>query len=171
MRIRFAFSIALLVLLVGAKGWSAEGEPSFARAVPTWPVGAASNMNEFVRFETTFERTGAAMPVLRIAGSSVYRIRLNGEFLGYGPARAAKGWFRVDEWPLASARKGENHLEIEVSAYNCSNFYIPKWPGFLQAEVVVDNTVLAATPSDFKVFDTGRIQTVSKDYCVLMNII
>ena len=37
---------------------------------------------------------------LRVTGSSAYRIRLNGGYVGYGPARGPKGYFRVDEWKL-----------------------------------------------------------------------
>ena len=152
--------IASALLLLA--GECAETHPSFARAEPAWPVGAGTEMNGFVRFEAWFERAGDALPVLRVSGSSVYRIRLNGAFVGYGPARAAKGWFRVDEWELADAHPGLNLVEIEVSVYNCGNFYIPKQPGFLQAEIVAGDRVLASTPHDFRAFDTGRIKTVSR---------
>ena len=118
--------------------------PSFQAAKPVWPEGRATRMNDFVVFHASFETKGGEKPILRVTGSSVYRIRLNGEFAGYGPARAAKGFFRVDEWPLA-AREGRNDLCIEVSAYNCNNYYIAEWPGFLQAEVVAGGRVLAAT--------------------------
>ena len=118
--------------------------PAFQTALPVWPEGRATRMNDFVEFRASFDAKAGEKPVLRVTGSSVYRIRLNGEFAGYGPARAAKGFFRVDEWPLA-AREGRNDLAIEVSAYNCNNYYIPEWPGFLQAEVVAGGRVLAAT--------------------------
>ena len=71
--------------------------PSFQAAKPVWPEGRATRMNDFVVFRASFEAKGGEKPVLRVTGSSVYRIRLNGEFAGYGPARAAKGFFRVDE--------------------------------------------------------------------------
>ena len=135
----------------------------FQAARPVWPQGRENVMNSFVEFKASFEAKGSEKPVLRITGSSVYRIRLNGAFAGYGPARAAKGFFRVDEWPLA-VRSGVNELSIEVSAYNCNNYYIAEWPGFLQAEVVLGGRVLAATgvQGGFKAFDTPRVVKCSR---------
>ena len=135
--------------------------PKFQAALPVWPEGRATRMNDFVEFRASFEVKTDEKPVLRVTGSSVYRIRLNGEFAGYGPARAAKGFFRVDEWPLA-AREGRNDLTIEVSAYNCNNYYIAEWPGFLQAEVVVGDRVLAMTGCDFCARETPRVTKCSR---------
>ena len=135
--------------------------PKFQAALPVWPEGRATRMNDFVEFRASFEVKTDEKPVLRVTGSSVYRIRLNSEFAGYGPARAAKGFFRVDEWPLA-AREGRNDLTIEVSAYNCNNYYIAEWPGFLQAEVVVGDRVLAMTGCDFCARETPRVTKCSR---------
>ncbi|MBR1921493.1 MAG: hypothetical protein IJ829_05770, partial [Kiritimatiellae bacterium] len=120
------FALCLVSLALASKLVAA---PAFTAARPVWPTGRATRMNDFVAFRASFEANEGERPILRVTGSSVYRIRLNGEFAGYGPARAAKGFFRVDEWPLA-AREGPNDLSIEVSAYNCNNYYIPEWPGF-----------------------------------------
>ena len=136
-------------------------EPKFQSAMPVWPQGRATRMNDFVEFRASFETKAGEKPILRVTGSSVYRIRLNGEFAGYGPARAAKGFFRVDEWPLAT-REGRNDLTVEVSAYNCNNYYIAEWPGFLQAEVVADGRVLAATGRDFGACETPRVTKCSR---------
>ena len=133
---------------------------SFKAAKPVWPKGRETRMNDFVGFRATFDLKAGEVPVLRATGSSVYRIHLNGQHVGYGPARAAKGFFRVDEWPLAAAAKeGENVLTFEVSAYNCNNFYICEWPGFLQAEVLVGDRVAARTGTDgaFQAFDQPRV--------------
>ena len=135
--------------------------PSFLAARPVWPAGQERKMNAFVEFRASFRTQPGEQPILRVTGSSVYRVRLNGEFAGYGPARAAKGFFRVDEWPLAAS--GElNDLVIEVSAYNCNNYYIAEWPGFLQAEVVVGDRVLAATGCDFTAYETPRVVKCSR---------
>ena len=133
-----------------AKGLAALQMTS-ARSV--WPKGREARMNDFVEFRASFEVPGDGErgTVLRITGSSVYRIWLNGRFAGYGPARAAKGFFRVDEWPLA-AKAGRNDLVIEVAAYNCESFYMPEQPPFLMAEVVSGGRVLAATVSDFRAY-------------------
>ena len=154
----------LIVLAAMAVAVLARGDmrpPAFNAAKSVWPEGREARMNDFVEFRASFEVKDGDMPVLRVTGCSVYRIRLNGEFAGYGPARAAKGFFRVDEWPLA-AKAGRNDLVIEVSAYNCRTFYIPMQTPFLQAEVVVGNRVLAATGSDFRAYETPRVTKCSR---------
>ena len=151
----------LVAAAVCGQAAMAGSAPKFDAAKPVWPEGRAERMNDFVEFRATFEAKAGETPVLRITGSSVYRIRLNGKFAGYGPARAAKGFFRVDEWPL-KARAGRNDLTVEVSAYNCNTYYINDQPGFLQAEVVLGGRVLAATGRDFRAFGTPRVTKCSR---------
>ena len=134
-------------------------QAAFKAARSVWPKGRETRMNDFVEFRASFD--AERKTVLRITGSSVYRIWLNGTFVGYGPARAAKGFFRMDEWPLA-AKVGRNDLRIEVSAYNCNNFYIPEQPPFIQAEVVAGDRVLAVTGADFRAYETPRVTKCSR---------
>ena len=151
-----------LCLVMGLALWGRV--PCFQAAKPVWPEGRAHRMNDFVQFRGTFETKAGERPVLRITGSSVYRIKLNGRYLGYGPARAAKGFFRVDEWPLGDLKPGRQELSIDVSAYNCNTYYIPEWPGFLQAEVTCGARVLAATGVNgaFVAYETGRVANCSR---------
>ncbi len=157
----------LIILAVAfAIIWAVFAAPSFNAAKSVWPKGHETRMNDFVEFRASFDvekgtGNGERGTVLRVTGSSVYRIWLNGKFAGYGPARAAKGFFRMDEWPLA-AKAGRNDLRIEVSAYNCSNFYIPDQPPFIQAEVVAGDRVLAATGADFRAYETPRVAKCSR---------
>ena len=166
--------LAAVVILFGLDGLRLRAEtpdarPAFRVAHPVWPGGRETRMNDFVEFRATFEAKAAEKPVLRVTGSSVYRIRLNGAFAGYGPARAAKGFFRVDEWPL-TPREGRNDLTIEVSAYNCNNFYIPDQPAFLQAEILLGEKVVSATGCDaseggicrFAAIETPRVTKCSR---------
>ena len=134
-------------------------QAAFKAARSVWPKGRETRMNDFVEFRASF--CAERETVLRITGSSVYRIWLNGTFVGYGPARAAKGFFRMDEWPLA-AKVGRNDLRIEVSAYNCNSFYIPEQQPLIQAEVVAGDRVLAATGADFRAYETPRVTKCSR---------
>jgi len=155
---------SMILVAALATAWAVSAAPSFRAARSVWPKGRESRMNDFVEFRASFDAKEGDAPVLRVTGCSVYRIRLNGKFSGYGPARAAKGFFRVDEWPLA-AKAGRNDLAIEVSAYNCKNFYIPAQAPFLQAEVVVGDRVLAATGADlrdFRAYETPRVAKCSR---------
>ena len=92
----FIFAAALAI------SFAVCAAPTFTAARGVWPVGRETRMNDFVEFRASFDvgrgtGNGERGTVLRITGSSVYRIRLNGKCAGYGPARAAKGFFRVDE--------------------------------------------------------------------------
>lgn len=93
------YAVSLFLLLLSGVALAAP----FEKAVPVWAEGKATEMNSCVRFRTTFETDADEGAVLRVTGANVYRIRLNGTFVGYGPARAPKGFFRTDEWPLAAA--------------------------------------------------------------------
>lgn len=84
---------------------------------------------------------------LRCAAATFYRAYLNGELLCHGPARAAHGYARVDEIDLtARLRHGVvNHLAIEVASYHLDCIYTTGDAGFLMAEVVSDDAVVAWT--------------------------
>jgi len=58
---------------------------------------------------------------IRIAAATIYRLFCNGVFVGHGPARAAHGYYRVDEWDLA-ADAGVNHIAIEIAGYNTPRY-------------------------------------------------
>ena len=90
--------------------------------------------------------------VLKVATSGFYRVFLNGEFVAHGPARCAKGFFRVDEVGLTLSN-GQNHLSIEVVNYYINSFASQMQEGFVEAEVSVDGCVAASTGGDgFKTF-------------------
>ena len=154
-------NLALIFALIAALSVDA----AFRTAEPVWPAGLARERNCNIRFSASFDLSGAGNALLRITGSSVYRIRLNGRFVGYGPARGPVGWFRVDEWPLAAAVKsGANELEIDVVGYNVDTYYIPNQPAFLQAEVVAGDRVVAATSAcgAFTARRTERVRTAPR---------
>ena len=50
--------------------------PAFQTALPVWPEGRATRMNDFVEFRASFDAKAGEKPILRVTGSSVYRIRL-----------------------------------------------------------------------------------------------
>ena len=124
----------------------------FRVARPIWPTNRETEMNLTVGFRATFEYAKNQSVELRIAASTLYRLWINGEFAGYGPARAAHGFYRVDEWDVAHfCKNGENTISIEVAGYNVNSFYVLNQPSFLQCEVVCEGEVLAATGRDFSV--------------------
>lgn len=124
--------------------------PSFAVAVPVWAEGREEEMNATLAFyaEVTLASADAAKgAILRTTGSSILRIHVGEEYVGYGPSRGPHGWFRVDEWDLSKfLKEGANFVTIEISGYNSNSFDILDQPSFLQAEIVDGSgKVLAAT--------------------------
>ena len=135
-----------LVVCVAVVQYAAQAI-EFGAAKPVWPEGREKEWNCQVGFTAEFVGAAAKGAVLRYTGATMCRVFLNGEFLGYGPARAAHGFARVEELPLGGRTKeGLNVLAVEVAGYNCDSFYTVRQPSFLQAEIIAgDGRVIAAT--------------------------
>ncbi len=118
----------------------------FDAAQPIWTTAERGEVNSSVAFTTQFAWDGKSSLQLRLAGCSIFKVFVNGEFAAYGPARGPHGWFRMDEWDLSRvARKGDNRLGIVGVAYNTTTYYIVEHEPFLQAEVLADGKVVRAT--------------------------
>ena len=135
-------------------------EVQFEEAAPVWPKGCEAEVNSFFGFRTKFVFKDGDVSFLRITGCSDYRISVNGRHVGWGPARAAKGWFRVDEIPL-NVVPGTNVVAIEVAGYNCESYCHMDQSPFLQAEVIVNGQAAAATGSSHS-FEAQRLPRVQK---------
>ncbi len=120
----------------------------FLNAKPIWIKGKEQEVNCRVQFKTICKKTENVN--IHIATSGVYQLWINGEFVSYGPARAGKNHFRMENIDISSYLTKENNvIVIEVAGYYCSNFYIMRQNSFLQAEIVSNNKVLAETGKDF----------------------
>ena len=144
-----AWLLALILsLLLSATGW-VTAVPAFQSAQPVWPAGREREKNLFVGFRAAFAAPAGQQVVLRATGSTIYRVFLNGAFLGYGPARGPHDYYRVDEWDLSERlAPGTNWVAFEVAGYNVNSYYLLDQPSFLQAEVAAGSRVLAATGND-----------------------
>lgn len=124
----------------------------FYSAKPVWVKGREKEMNLRVQFKTVIEYCEKIN--VKIATSGIYQLWINGKFVSYGPARAGKGSFRMDEIPVDKfIAEGKNIVVIEVDGYNTDGYYIQNQTSFLQAEIEDDNGILAFTGADF----TARI--------------
>lgn len=121
--------------------------PRFVAAQPVWLRGREREKNLFVGFRAVIAHASGGEVRLRLAAASLYRLSVNGTFIGHGPARGPHGHFRVDEYVLTPHLvPGENVIAVEVVVYNIANYYLISQPGFLQAELVDGaGVVLAAT--------------------------
>lgn len=156
-----------LALLVGFVACSSVDKSALIeKAVPVWAEGREKEMNLNLGFRAVFDASADEEVTIRIAGSTLYRLYLNGSFVGSGPARAAHGYYRVDEFPVAEwVNDGKNVLAIEVAGYNINSYYTLDQPSFLLAEAEVDGRVVLATGTegDFEAFQiTERLQKVER---------
>lgn len=156
----------LLVFALACKSHGVSEPELMKEAVPVWAKGRETEMNQTLGFQGVFQAKKNSGFTLRITASTLYRVFLNGEFLGYGPARTAHGFFRVDEYEIGDAVKsGENILAIEVAGYNVNTYYTLDQPSFLQAELESDGKVVLATGNNpgFRAFElTERLQKVER---------
>ena len=123
--------------------------------------------NLVVGFRAVFQVPSNKTVILRITGSTIYRIFVNGNFSGYGPARGPHCYYRVDEWNITkNLNPGDNLVAIEVAGYNVNSYYTLDQPSFLQAEVISEGKVLASTAGGGKNFDAfilkERVQKVQR---------
>ncbi len=125
-------------------------ERSFFRAArPVWLQGLENEKNIHAGFRAVFSVAGNRRVELKLAGSTLYRVYLNGEFIQHGPARGPHGFFRVDELDLTERLTGgDNLLAIEVAGINSNSFAYLNQPSFLQAELIAGGEVIAATGRD-----------------------
>jgi alpha-L-rhamnosidase len=119
----------------------------FARAVPVWPEKLAGRMNTWVSFHACVALPRGRRATLRIAAAQAWRVWVNGELAGRGPARAAHGFARVDEWPVTADATGVLRVVVEVMGYGVPTFCSTHEPAFCCAELVAGTRTVAWTAS------------------------
>lgn len=91
-------------------------------------------MNRTVAFRCVVEKIGKNAQ-LKIAAANLYRIMVNGELAGYGPARAAHGFTRVDSYDLSRYEGSSTVITAEVFSSGINTFYIVDEMPFFSAEI------------------------------------
>ena len=121
---------------------------AFKSAIPVWEVGTSTVMNRTVAFCADVA-AGDEKITLAAAASCSFVLLVNGEFVAHGPARAAHGFFRVDEYDLTPyLTKPQNRVCLRVAGYNVNSFSYLDQPSFLCAEMMCGDKVIAATGKD-----------------------
>jgi len=121
----------------------------FKKAKPVWPEGLERERNIHAEFRAAFKASKNQSVALCVTGATLFRVVLNGRFVHHGPARGPHGFFRVDRLDLSKiAEDGLNLLSIEVAGYNCNSFAYTNQPSFCQAELLIDDEVVAATGAE-----------------------
>lgn len=100
---------------------------------------------------------------LRFIARDVYNLYINGEFVQYGPARAAKGYARVEEVALGQYLiKEENVISLYVQSNNTKTLCFAWEPPLFGAEILVDGKLVCDTDG-FRCFEmTDKLKKVEK---------
>ena len=153
---------AVAFAAVSCTGVDRQNIDSFKKAIPVWAEGRENEVNLTLAFRTVIDYRKDAD--IRIAASTIYRLKVNGEFVGHGPCVAAHDFYRIDCYDIAPyLHEGKNVVSIEVTGYNTESFYLLSQPSFLQAEIVSGGRAIAWTGRDFKAYDLQqRKQDVPK---------
>ena len=118
----------------------------FEKAIPVWILGREREINLWLSFRTVSK--GAKKTMLRLTGSSAYNVKINREFIAFGPARCAHDFFRVDEIDISEYSGAPSVIAVDVAGYNADSFYHIDQPSFLCAELIEDGKITAATGVD-----------------------
>ena len=110
----------------------------FLKAIPVWGnyLNDMDKLNRHLIFRETAESLDHV--TIHIAASDFYRLTVNGEFVGFGPARTACGYARVDSYDLSGIKNGnheKNEIVIEVAGYHCKSLSTVFGESFLCAEI------------------------------------
>ena len=119
-------------------------ETQFVKACPVWEKGMQTELNHSLKFVSNIE--GCKDAFLRISGYTGYQIFINGKFVHYGPARAGRGYYRVDELSVSKYLTYEkNVITVVATGYYVDSFEWLKEPSFIIAELVSEGKVVAFT--------------------------
>lgn len=125
----------------------------FQKAVAVWPEGLAGQMNVRVSLHAKLQARHAQEITVRVAGATAFRLWINGNFLAYGPARAAHGFARIDEYKIPESilpQKGREEtlwIVLELSDYGVPTFLEARGKAFCCAELGKGKRVVAWTGS------------------------
>ena len=125
-----------------------------------WGKGLLREKNIHLLFSYTL--TPQKGDRLNLAASNLYRLFVGGKLTGYGPARAAHGYSRQDEYDLSPWAGREVSLCVEVYSANVNTYYTLDEPPFFAAEIIRKGQLLAQS-RDFTAYRmTGRVQKVQR---------
>lgn len=138
-------------------------EPAFS-----WIASSTSSpRNHFVRFLRSFELPLVPPEAqLHLFADTRYRLSINGDLLGYGPARFYPSHPEYDTFDLSPhLRTGANVIEVEVWSAGSSNFQSVAAPGVFWAKgsiPVADGAPInLSTPGEWSALDDTSVEAQS----------
>ena len=125
-----------------------------------WGKGLLKEKNIHLLFAYTMRPQRGDM--LKLAASNLYRFTVDGTFTGYGPARAAHGYSRVDVYDLSPWAGKEINLAVEVYSANVGTYYTVEEPPFFAAEIYRNGACIAQASDFAACHKNHRVQKVQR---------
>lgn len=121
-----------------------------------WGKGLLQEKNIHLLFDYTFIPENEDR--LELAASNLYRLFVDGALVGYGPARAAHGYSRLDTYSLSAWAGKSVTLSVEVYSANVNTYYTVEELPFFAAELYRGDRLLADAKDFVARHMTGRVQ-------------
>ncbi|MBQ8295120.1 MAG: hypothetical protein IJX87_01660 [Clostridia bacterium] len=126
-----------------------------------WAKGKSEEKNIALAFLYDIPTNRGDEIKISVSASNVYKMFVADTFLGYGPARAAHGYARIDEYTF-TATANTTYLTFEVASYRVNSFNFINEQPFFDCDVYV-NGKLYATSLDAKCYElTDRVIKVQR---------
>lgn len=125
-----------------------------------WAKNMSHEKNVHVAYLYTLKPN--ADTYLELAASNLYRLFVDGAFVGYGPARAAHGYSRLDKYALADWAGKEIVIAVEVYSANVNSYYTVFEQPFFAAQIKCGENIIAQS-HDFTAYHLHqRVQKVRR---------
>lgn len=125
-----------------------------------WAKGLRDEKNIVIAFQCMI--IPSKNTKLSLAASNLYRLFVNGELIGYGPARAAHGYSRLDEYYLGKWDSQEAVITVEVHSANVNTYYVVDELPFFAAEIKNGDEIIATSRAFQAYHMTERVQKVRR---------
>ncbi len=130
-----------------------------------WLKGLSKRKNTMACFRYTIKKTNASV-LLKMAAAGSFRLTVNGDFIGYGPARVWMGHSAIREYDISQYTKEKDAIIVaEVVYHGTDSFYIVDEQPFFWCEIY-ENGRKIATAKDFSSYlNTAKQQKVIRYSC------
>ena len=124
-----------------------------------WNKDIRNEMNHSLCFLYKNDGLKEGKNTLSLVSTGIYRLFVDGKLYGYGPARAAHGFVRRDEYKLP---ENFEYIAVEVYANNCNSYYLLDEKPYFGAEIYEDGKIKADINSFKAYLLNDRIKNVHR---------
>lgn len=120
---------------------------TFKQAKPIWIKKSDDSWNEHIMLSVRVDKDGG--DIIRIATHGFYQLFVNDKFVSYGPARAGRGYFRVDEINIKKELTLDNNkICLIVFSYGVDCYAQMNQEPFVTCEIVNKGNCVCYTGDD-----------------------